>query len=979
MSTWTEVVTYIKTQLKPGVLGNTNVQKILNSVLAVIQQINAGDFTPSSDFVWNPEVSYSATIQPVLWQDQWLVSNIGANLGNVPISTSGVLHPSWRMIGSSAGSGIRVWQAIVYPNSLEVVYQSGQLYYLNRGEVGVDPFVSVDFDVELSEGKWVAFLEIRDHNQLEGIQGGIAGQRYHLTQEELLKLQRVTANTSANAVITYGTVVFTSPISATLELWEWLINGVEFADPSEILATIGIPVSYPRPDLFVGLEDGTIVYRPSVTDAFGNPVYPIISSNEVVLAVVIRDPDGNNIVLNPNEFFESAFPEQLFQTAVQADTTGLYAKVWEATILPDNTYHIQLSYGAPSSEINWAVDSPGKSGLLTLTFYSYNAIPISGIHFETVDGNSEPGDWALVRNGAQVALYHKSSNYWQRVYYRVILVAGAANKFQIFNRQVYAALPSGDQSFDSTTFAASGDDGREVELRKSATHIQWRYVGELTWIDLVPLIDLKGIDGDDGTEIELQVNGSNMLQWRYIGAGAWTDLFDLTTLAGSLPPGGTTSQVLTKLSATDGDADWETVKPPLHIIYANEAAMLAGQANQVEGYAYFDGTKEWRKLATSAGVIADYREIGGASGSGADTNAVHYNAADGKNAIEKQQARDNIGSTSATPQLILTAGAINDLVVTSNHLVFTGADVVLSGIVAGLNGEEITILNVSGTNLTLLLQSGLSAVSNRFNASVVIPNLSVLRIKYRTTTNRWFFENVGVNDGRYIRKDVADTKNGSLTFDYNEELGADYPIQVNNNSTSGNNGFLRANDLLGVILQINGTLTQFFRAVSFNGAIGNGDRRVVINSTNFSVGGSFAEFRNNGSPRIRFDTTGQILHARSTSADFSLNRSEQRVFYLSTITTAGSINNQALTAGIFNYRFTAATSITGFANGEIGRRITIQNDNTVDLVIQHQDVLSIAANRLNLIGAVALTIPTKGKADFEYCTGSRWELISKNF
>jgi len=184
MSTWTEVVTYIKTQLRPGVLDNTNVQKILNSVLAVIHQINAGDFTPSSDFVWNPEVSYSATIQPVLWQDQWLVSNIGANLGNVPISTSGVLHPSWRIIGSSAGSGIRIWEPIVYPNSLEVVYESGQLYYLNRGQVGVDPFVSVNFALELSEGKWVAFLEISEHNQLEGIQGGIEGERYHLTLEE---------------------------------------------------------------------------------------------------------------------------------------------------------------------------------------------------------------------------------------------------------------------------------------------------------------------------------------------------------------------------------------------------------------------------------------------------------------------------------------------------------------------------------------------------------------------------------------------------------------------------------------------------------------------------------------------------------------------------------------------------------------------------------------------------------------------------
>lgn len=154
MSTWTETVTYIKSQLRPGVLGNTNVQKILNAVLAVIQQINAGDYTATPDALWKPDVSYAIDTQPVLWQDQWLVSNVADNLGNVPISTAGIVHPSWRVIGSSAGSGIRAWQAIVYPNSLELIFQEGKLYYLNREIVGVDPFVSVDFAIELVEEKW---------------------------------------------------------------------------------------------------------------------------------------------------------------------------------------------------------------------------------------------------------------------------------------------------------------------------------------------------------------------------------------------------------------------------------------------------------------------------------------------------------------------------------------------------------------------------------------------------------------------------------------------------------------------------------------------------------------------------------------------------------------------------------------------------------------------------------------------------------
>lgn len=43
-----------------------------------------------------------------------------------------------------------------------------------------------------------------------------------------------------------------------------------------------------------------------------------------------------------------------------------------------------------------------------------------------------------------------------------------------------------------------GSDGREVELNKSATHIQWRYKGESSFRDLIPLSELKGPKGDRG-------------------------------------------------------------------------------------------------------------------------------------------------------------------------------------------------------------------------------------------------------------------------------------------------------------------------------------------------------------------------------------------------------------------------------------------------------------------------------------------------
>lgn len=44
----------------------------------------------------------------------------------------------------------------------------------------------------------------------------------------------------------------------------------------------------------------------------------------------------------------------------------------------------------------------------------------------------------------------------------------------------------------------NGNDGRKVELRKTDTHVQWRYFGETLWHDLIALDDLKGPKGDKG-------------------------------------------------------------------------------------------------------------------------------------------------------------------------------------------------------------------------------------------------------------------------------------------------------------------------------------------------------------------------------------------------------------------------------------------------------------------------------------------------
>ncbi len=74
-----------------------------------------------------------------------------------------------------------------------------------------------------------------------------------------------------------------------------------------------------------------------------------------------------------------------------------------------------------------------------------------------------------------------------------------------------------------------GKDGREVELQKGESAIQWRYKGESDWKNLVQLSELKGAKGDKGAP----------------GQG--------------IPSGGTTGQTLVKKSETDYDTEWKTV------------------------------------------------------------------------------------------------------------------------------------------------------------------------------------------------------------------------------------------------------------------------------------------------------------------------------------------------------------------------------------------------------------------------------------
>lgn len=74
-------------------------------------------------------------------------------------------------------------------------------------------------------------------------------------------------------------------------------------------------------------------------------------------------------------------------------------------------------------------------------------------------------------------------------------------------------LLSGDRELARVTIqGGGGTDAREIELRKTETAIQWHYVGEETWKDLVQLEEITGKPGKDGITPHIGDNGN----W-YIG------------------------------------------------------------------------------------------------------------------------------------------------------------------------------------------------------------------------------------------------------------------------------------------------------------------------------------------------------------------------------------------------------------------------------------------------------------------------------
>jgi hypothetical protein len=157
-----------------------------------------------------------------------------------------------------------------------------------------------------------------------------------------------------------------------------------------------------------------------------------------------------------------------------------------------------------------------------------------------------------------------------------------------------------------------GEDGREIELQAGETHIQWRYVGDAAWTDLVALAEITGADG---REVELQASATH-IQWRYSGTASWTNLVALSELIGPPGPDGIVPATLTYTTASlaanasedftiaGGDAfqllSIESSRPAWVRIYGTAAARTADTRTQPGGAVPAAGSEFYAEVATTA-------------------------------------------------------------------------------------------------------------------------------------------------------------------------------------------------------------------------------------------------------------------------------------------------------------------------------------------------------------------------------------------
>lgn len=452
---------------------------------ALVDYVNSsqGEADPI-DFIYNPAFTYSAG-DPVISGSAWYLSLVDDNLGNDPATNP----TEWEPINAQ-NNVLSIYEAdSVYLGLLSIVVKDGALYLLDREVVGDSPFLSSDFDAEVTANQWLPLLSdsspllasYADIAAMIAAQGSqISGYFYKAGTSLYIYLGTTVGDLTDYFAVgsggsgglddfpasdgkVYGIKnqepyeIVDAPVGRRVEEVELIVNNTTSGDLliarwyndanvfREILALpltfIGAPSAGNfRWDLGFGNADGS--YSQGNGTEGAEALKPDTPAGAVVLYEILWNSAGE-AVTNPNPGggggTASVFPTARYATAVSADTTGKYAKIMEINLSKAQDYSFTLDYGSPGTL------EKNKAGRVHVAFVCTDAKIIHGITvtIQTV-GFSEAGDFVLVQlAGNKAALFHKSTNYWMRLQWRVTFMNSAVKASDFINNGVYGTLAAG--------------------------------------------------------------------------------------------------------------------------------------------------------------------------------------------------------------------------------------------------------------------------------------------------------------------------------------------------------------------------------------------------------------------------------------------------------------------------------------------------------------------------------------------------------
>ncbi|MFN3758429.1 MAG: hypothetical protein ACK4SF_04360 [Algoriphagus aquaeductus] len=361
----------------------------------------------------------------------------------------------------------------------------------------------------------------------------LAAASYSGSRTDQLRQSIDLANRLQTGRLIKGEITFDSDTEAELSGYVWVIDFQIFQPTTPTTLTVTAPhPTVERTDLFTGDDAGVIRYYPGSVDALGNSFFPSIPTGEVILEVVTRNPDSSNTVdpgtpsvtdwisKSATALQQMAGPLAIsplagaIQDLIGTDPNGMLRRVPASRAGVYTTREGDGGFTSGWSKILRITIEPALQINYVITFQVLGVTPtyekgdmwVIFLVDEDGDiitnslqlfGSFTPARYKLVKvDNTHYELYLAHDQIDSLYSFRPIMLFGNDWRYEFFQQEeIVENLPAGDQ-YSFTLFG--GLDGREVELRNSGTAIEWRYVGDPDWVNLVDLEEITGQDGDHG-------------------------------------------------------------------------------------------------------------------------------------------------------------------------------------------------------------------------------------------------------------------------------------------------------------------------------------------------------------------------------------------------------------------------------------------------------------------------------------------------